>query len=250
MNPLSLFKTLWAHKLIAIPMVLLIVGACGYALFFGPRSYESSASYVLITPGMPSESQMEADPSLAQKADNPYLRAVDPSLAAQVVVARLGAADIGDALVGANLSADYAVLPASEFGSGQIIRVSSSADTPEKAEATTARLGEMLESELRSIQVKNGGDPSYYLTAQAITSPAAAVERVSSRLRTVAFIGIAGVVLLFGAVSFARALDDRRRRDDGRHEMDLPNRDRLNGDRGPLTTDVDMFPVGAEMRGD
>jgi len=253
MNPISVLKTLWTYKLITLPLVVLIGAACAYAMLYGPRSYESSASYVLITPGMPSESDMERDPSLAQKADNPYLRAVDPSLAAQVVVARLGASEISESLATAGLSPDYAVLPASEFGSGQIIRVSASADDPENAVATATRLGEMLVSELQSIQVVNGGDPMYYLTAQAITNPGPAMERVSSRLRSVAMIGIAGIVLLFAATSVTRALDERRR-----HRWDLlPHRGSRDGDLepetfrgdfddgGPMTNDVDLNAVSA-----
>lgn len=250
MNPISVLKTLWTYKMVALPLVALIGAMCVYALLFGPRSYESSASYVLITPGMPSESQMERDPSLADKADNPYLRAVDPSLAAQVVVARLGATDIGDGLASSGLSADYAVLPASEFGSGQIIRVSASAGSPEQAVATVTRLGELLVSELQSIQVVNGGDPSYYLTAQAITQPGPAVERLSSRLRTVAMIGIAGVVLLFGAISLTRAVDTRRQRrriESGQAFEQAPDRHAVHhfDDGGPMTGDVDVSPAGA-----
>jgi hypothetical protein len=212
MNPLSILTTLRAHGWLTVPLVLLIVTGCTYALFYGPRTYEATATYVLITPGMPSESDLERDPGLAQKADNPYLRSVDSSLAAQVVIARLGAADIASTLQREGLSTDYAALPANEFGSGQIVRISSSAAAPEEAVQTTARLGQLLVSELRSIQLIKGGSEDYFVTAQAVTPATEGIERVSSRLRTVVMLAVAGVVVLFGAVSLARAVEINRSR--------------------------------------
>lgn len=212
MNPCAMCSTLWAHKLLTIPLVLLIVGACGYAALYGPRMYESSATYVLITPDTPSDLAIDNDPALMAETDNPYLRSAEPSLAAQVVMTRLGASDVAETLKRDGLSSDYTVVPANEFGSGQIIRITASAETPEKAEQTTSRIGTLLTDELRSIQLVNGATEKYFLTAQEVTSAGAAVERVSSRLRNVATLGVAGLVILFGAVSFARALEMRKQR--------------------------------------
>lgn len=207
MDPFFVLKTLWSHKLVAVPMVIFILVGSGYAFFFGPRSYESSSAYVLLSPGMPTEGELLANPTLVEQADNPYLRSVDPSLAAQVVIARLGSQEVAQQLQDEGLSVDYAVLPASEFGSGQIIRISASASNPELAVATTSRLGEMLADELESIQVVKGADQRFLMTPQPINLPGAAVERMSSRLRTVAMVGIGGIVLLFGAISLARAIE-------------------------------------------
>jgi hypothetical protein len=212
MNPYAIFSTLWAHKLLTIPLVVLIAGVCGYALLYGPRVYESSATYVLITPDTPSEFAINNDPELVAKTDNPYLRSPEPSLAAQVVMTRLAASDVGESLEREGLSTDYVVSPANEFGSGQIIRITASADTPAKAVQTTSRIGTLMIDELRSIQLVNGADAAYLLTAQEVTPAGAAAERVSSRLRSVAMLGVAGVVVLFGAVSFARALEIRKQR--------------------------------------
>lgn len=210
MDPFYIVKTLWSHKLIAIPLVMLVIAASGYAFFFGPRSYESSSAYVLLTPGLPTEGEILTNPSLAGKSDNPYLRSVDPSLAAQVVTARLGSQEVAQKLQDEGLSTEYAVLPASEFGSGQILRVSASANEPEKAVATTIRLGELLSEELRSIQDIKGADDRYMMTAQAINPPGVPIERMSSRLRSVIMVGIGGVVLVFGAISLVQAMESRR----------------------------------------
>lgn len=214
MNPFAIWTTLWTHKLLTIPLVLLVSGACGYALLMGPRTYESSATYVLITPGTPSAFALDNNPALAAKVDNPYLRSVDPSLAAQVAVARLGATSVGDMLKSEGLSTDYIASPATEFGSGQIIRITSSAAEATQAIATTERLGTLLSDELRSMQDVNGADEQYFMSAQVVTPAGAATERLSSRLRNVAMTAVAGLVLIFGAVSLARAVElrkDRRR---------------------------------------
>ncbi|HEY9314826.1 hypothetical protein [Williamsia sp.] len=258
MNPFAIFSTLWAHKLLAIPLVLLIVGACGYAMFYGPRTYESSATYVLITPDTPSDLDIANNPALTAKTDNPYLRAPEPSLAAQVVMTRLGALDVAEALERDGLSTDYTALPASEFGSGQIIRVTASADTPEKAVNTTSRLGTLLTEELRSIQLVNGADEQYFMTAQEVTPPGAAVERLSSRLRNVAMLGVAGLVLLFGAVSAARALELRKSRrapategaeDNGFEPADVPKSDFESTENHTSSNNLDGLLVKPNSNG-
>lgn len=209
MDPLAIFKILWTYKWITIPFIVLIVVGCGAAFVYGPRSYDSTSSYVVISPGAPTEESLEKDASLAQKSNNPYLRS-EPSLAAQVVATRLGAGDIGEMLKAEGLSTTYVVTTATEVQTNQVIRITASADTPEKAVATSKRLGEVLSEQLVVMQSGGGADSSFLLVAQPVGPPGAAVEKKSSRLRTVVVLGIAGIVLMFGAVSLARAVQNHR----------------------------------------
>lgn len=221
MDPVSVFRTLWSHWKLAIPLALIVVAACLFVFFNGPRSYDSSATYVLVRPG-DNPTMSEGTPD----AGNPFLRTGDASLATQVVVARMGAPDIAEKLKNDGLSDNFTVRIASELNSGQILKVDSSASTPELTIATTKKLGDLLLENLRSVQIDGGANDQFLLTAQAITLPTEAAERFSSRLRSVIMVGIAGIVLLFGVVSIAQAVD-RRKSDrstlEGKQVVDLEN---------------------------
>ena len=92
MDPLSFMKVLWKHRWLALPAVVLVLMMAGYVVFFGPRTYESSAIYVVADPDTPSEREMQRDKRLAKlNSDNPYLRAADPALIVQVLVAKMSA---------------------------------------------------------------------------------------------------------------------------------------------------------------
>ena len=212
MDPLSVFRTLWRRKWLALPVVLVTLAGCAYVLALGPRLYESSASYVMITPQVPSDAQLEKDPALAAlNSDNPYLRSNDPSLVPQVIIARLSSEATAKTISDQGLDGEFTVEPASSLGS-QIIKVTGSASTPDGSLAITGAVGELLVKELRTIQTVNGADDRYLLTAQLIEASPHAVERVSSRLRLLIVVAIAGLVVLFGVVSLGESLARSKRR--------------------------------------
>lgn len=210
MDPMTVVRIVWRHKYIALPFAVLAGALVVGALFFGPRAYQASSSYAMITPSLPSDLAIDADPELGARADNPYLRSTDPTLVLEVGRTRLSSEDVGSILENEGLSTEFTV------GQGlattaQILTITASAPDPAVAVATAARLGELLSVQVRDAQSVNGASPEFMITIQPINIPTGAVERVSSRLRNAAVAGIGGIVLLVGAISVARALDDRRR---------------------------------------
>lgn len=209
MEPLTIVRTVWRHRLLAAPVLLLVLlGAC-YVLFFGPRVYEASATYVLVNPQVPTADQMDRDARLARlDSDNPYLRASDPSLIVQVMIARLSADVTAEALVDAGLGPDYTV--AQSAGNGLILVITGTSGTPGKALATTRWLSDQLQQQLRTVQKVNGADDLYLFTALPVDVDSGATEKLSSRLRSLILVAIGGAVLLFGAVSAGTALESAR----------------------------------------
>lgn len=225
MNPVSVLKMLWHHKISMVSVLVLTLLAGSYVYFLAPRSYSASTVYVLVAPKVPTASQLSKDPALAAlNSDNPYLRSSDSSLIAQVMVTKLSSSDTVDSMVAAGLKPDYTVTLPATSGTGQLIRLEASGSSPASAISTAETLGDRLKSELRSVQKVNNADDLYLFTALQIDAPNKAVEQFSSRLRALIVVVIGGVILLFGAVSIARAVEGwRATRDDSPRVEDRRN---------------------------
>jgi len=217
-DPIQVLKTVWRHRLLTLPVFLIMLVGIVYAALWGPRSYDSATSYVFISPRPPTAQEIEADPTLAgASAANPYLRATnDPSLAAQVVVSKLSSEVTAKALVDQGIQPEFTALPGGGgTGGGAIVTITSTAGTPALSLRQMNLLGDQLVDILKDAQLTNGADPRYLISAIQIDASVNAVEKVSSRLRTMVVVAAGGVVLLFGVLSIAQARENARRRRTG-----------------------------------
>ncbi|MWV49732.1 chain-length determining protein [Rathayibacter sp. VKM Ac-2803] len=211
MDPVSVLRTLWRHRLLAAVVLALTVAGMAYVLVLSPRTYASTATYAIVNPQLPTDAELEADPALAAlNSDNPYLRSSDNSLAAQVLVTVLNSDGTAEALAAQGLSTQFAVERSAWSGQGLLLSVTADAPSAGQSLDTTAALGGMLVDTLRSIQTVNGADDRYLFTALEVQTPLKATEQISDRLRAVIMVGAGGFVLLFAAVSLARAIEGRR----------------------------------------
>lgn len=241
MDPLAVIKALWHHKLVVLPVLILTAFAAVYVYSFAPRSYEARATYAIVNPQLPSASDLERDPKLLElNSDNPYLRSSDSSLIAQVVATRLKDESTGDALVRQSLSTDYSVeRPPNSF----LLDVSAVSENKQTATDTVRALGTRMEEDLRQIQLVNGAADRFLFTSLPVTSPDNATELFSSRLRSLIVVAAAGLVLTFGAVSAARALETARNKSlaDGRPKRE--NRRARRGHNNPDDTVTNEPPT-------
>ncbi|PYI68359.1 chain-length determining protein [Arthrobacter livingstonensis] len=211
MSPLAVLKTLWSHKIITLPVVILTLLASVYVFQFAPRSYDSTMTYALINPSIPSQDQILQDPKLGKlNSNNPYLRSSDPSLIVQVVITRLNDPVMGQKLVAEGLSPKYTVTRSVSGQSSFLIDIVGTAATPAGSVATARALGKELETNLYELQKVNGASDQYTYTSLVVVSPDQAVEQFSSRLRSLVVVFLGGAVLMFGAVSAARAFERGR----------------------------------------
>ncbi|WP_159699573.1 chain-length determining protein [Arthrobacter sp. 18067] len=210
MDPVAVIKTLWHHKFIVLPVLLVTALAAVYVYSFAPRSYEAKATYAIVNPKIPTAAELEKNPELnSLNSDNPYLRSADSSLIAQVVGTRLNDDTTGDALLRDGLSTDFTVQrPPASF----LIEISAASESKDKAVATVKALGTRLEADLLAIQSINGANERFLYTSLMVAAPDNATEQFSSRLRSLIVVLVAGIVLTFGAVSIARGLESSRSR--------------------------------------
>ncbi|MBY6436597.1 chain-length determining protein [Rhodococcus kroppenstedtii] len=209
MDPMTVVRVLWHHKWVALPFALTAIALSVGALFFGPRTYQATSTFAMITPALPSPTAIQADPRLAALTDNPYLRSTDPTLALEAARTRLSSGDAATTLTDEGLSTQFAVGQGTA-ASSQILAITADAADPDVAVATAIRLGELLDREIRDVQTVNGASEEFTITVQPLTVPTGATEKVSSRLRTAAVAGIGGLVLLVCAVSIARGVEAHR----------------------------------------
>ena len=213
MDPILVLKSLWRHKWAALPVALLTNIACVYVMFFGQRTYEATMTYALLSPKTPSEAEMRAQPELAAiNGDNPYLRSGDRALLAQVLITKLGALETAEELQSLGLGAEYTVGQSLSSGSGMLLEISASGNSPAQAVETATELGKRLNTTLHEVQTINGADDSYLYSALAIDGPGQASEVFSSRLRALIIVAVAGALLLFVSVSVARSVELARAR--------------------------------------
>ncbi|HKU34715.1 MAG TPA: Wzz/FepE/Etk N-terminal domain-containing protein [Paenarthrobacter sp.] len=208
MDPLAVIRSLWHHKWVVLPALLLTALAAVYVYSLAPRSYEARATIAIVNPKVPTASDLERDPSLGQlNSDNPYLRSSDSSLIAQVVATRLKDDDTTKVLDQQSLSTDFTVeRPPNSF----LIDIAAVSPNKDTATATVRALDTRLESDLKEIQSVNGAADRFLFTSIVITAPDNATEQFSSRLRSLIVVVVGGLVLTFGAVSGARALETAR----------------------------------------
>ncbi|TFV84075.1 chain-length determining protein [Microbacterium sp. dk485] len=210
MDPVAVLRTVWRQKWFALPALLIALGAAIFVYAEGPRSYDASQSFALANPQVPTEKEIDADPSLLElNSDNPYLRSSDPNLVANVVITRLSSQETADRLETLGLSTDYTV-DAGAFGGGLVVSISAAGETPQQSLQAVGELGSLLQSYLREVQTVNGADERYLFTALTVSAPSTPTEQLSSRLRTVVVVGIGGLILVFGAISLGTWVDNVR----------------------------------------
>jgi capsular polysaccharide biosynthesis protein len=200
----------WRQKWFALPAIAIAVAAAVFVYLEGPRSYDSTQSFALANPKVPTEKEIDADPSLLQlNSDNPYLRSSDPNLVANVVITRLNSQETAKRLEDAGLSTDYTV-NSGALGGGLVVSISAAGETPEEAVEAVEQLGELLTTYLHEVQTVNGADERFLFTAIMVSAPSEPTEQLSSRLRTVVVVAIAGLALVFGAISLGTWISNVR----------------------------------------
>lgn len=212
MDPTEVLRRFWQQRRFALPATVIAVAASVLVFAYGPRDYESTTSYAIVNPAIPSDAQIKADPALGTlNSNNPYLRSPDPSLVANVVITQLNAPSTADFLKSKSLGTTYTVGP-NVSGSGFITTITGTGGIPAQSIATTKELGSMFISNLHQVQTVNGADDRYLYTALLVAAPDRATEKISSRLRTVVIVAVLGIILIFGSVSLGSSLSARRQR--------------------------------------
>ncbi len=209
MDPYSLFRIAWRFRLVTIPVVALTLVAAGLFFTLGPRVYEAGAIYVIANPDSPTEEEKARDSRLARlNDDNPYIRTSDPSLIVKVLSSKLTAANTQQAIDDAGFSTDYTV--GQSAASPMTLTITGVGKTASAAIAARDWLIDRMQAELRDLQKVNNADDSFLFTALAVDIAPDAVEKLSSRLRSLILVIVAGGIVLVTGLSLASGVERRR----------------------------------------
>lgn len=213
MDLLSIVQSLWRHRFISIPVVVLTALAALYVVKIEPPTYESSASILLANPETgATPSQIAQNPAL--KKANPYNTFVsygDLSVVADTLIELITSPSSQPALIQAGVDPRYTIELSTAYGNPPIIDITGvGSSSPAAIQSATALVNES-KAELYQLQKTQGINPFYMITAVTLSKPSQASRSSSGKLRSLIGVLAIGTLLLFVAVSTSDAIERRRR---------------------------------------
>jgi hypothetical protein len=203
--------SLWQHKRATIPVILLtILGMC-YIMAVKPPTYESRAEILLTSPpGLPTSSQINADPGLAHvNAYNPFASLGNLVQVADVLIEMVGSPGAQQALVRAGASPQYQVALDTSLQTPPAIEVTGIATNSSAAIQSAGLVANLVSRDLYQIQARQNVSRRYMISAIEYIKPTAATTALSGKLRTM--IEALGFIVLLVAVSASQALEQRKK---------------------------------------
>jgi hypothetical protein len=213
MSLLLIAKKLWKYKLFTVPIFALVLVGSFYVFAVKAPTYESSATYILVSPPPPpTDAEIAADPALGRvKADNPYLRFSDQTVVVQILASRLNSDEGRQALAKQGADPNYLAQPSPEFGfSAPILQVTGTGTTAAAAIKTADVVGEAAGQELDRMQQERGVDRTYRIKVETVVAAHDAMLKASGKLRALVAVFVLGMILLFITVSVLDALSALR----------------------------------------
>jgi hypothetical protein len=205
------------HKRVTISVVLLTLIGAFYALEVMPLTFQAKANVLLISPPTaPTSFEIAQNPALAN-ASNPYLNLGNPTYVADVMATLVSSRGVQQSLAAAGVSPGYQVtVDNSGEQSGQTVAppaldIVGTGSSAQAAIQSAGLVASTVSNDLRQLQQSEHVQSKFMITAVEYVSPSSAVGSSSGRFKAALEIVVAGVVVLFVAVSIAQALEDRRR---------------------------------------
>ncbi len=214
MDLFSVGQTIWRHKLVTLPAVILTLVGCAAVMLVQKPEYQSNSSYILTTPPPPPNSaQIALQPSLAKvNANNPYASYGDLSIVADLLTNVVDTGPVKAGLINKGADSRYTTAPSGLYGNTTpIIDITGTGSTPAQAIQTATLVGTALRHTLQTMQAAQGVNPHYWIGAIQVTAPDGAQVKLSSKLRELIGVLAAGMILMFVLVSVMNALEQRRK---------------------------------------
>jgi capsular polysaccharide biosynthesis protein len=213
MDLLSILRTIWRRRLVAIPVILLTALGGFYVFSVKKPVYEASASLLLLSPpSPPTATQIAADRKLANiKANNPYVNFGYLPIVADAVISVVTSASSQQALVQAGADPRDEVGLSTAYGTPPIIQITGVGSSPQEAIRTANLVTTAAVTALYNLQKAQGVTKTYMIKSVVLVRPHQAQQSLSGKLRTfVAVLGL-GALLLLIVISVVEALDKQRR---------------------------------------
>jgi hypothetical protein len=267
MDVFTIGGTLWRHKWVSIPLVLLTLLGMVYVLALRPPTYQAKADILLTNPPASHTAfQIAQEPSLA-KMNNPLANLSSLTYVAEVLINSVTAPAAKAELTRAGVSGYQAVLDnASESNVPPAIDVAATDRKAHAAMRSAQLVASAISSELVQLQASQHVQNKYMITAVEYVTPSSATKS-SGNLETAAGVAAIGLIALLVAVSMAQGRAEQKnrrarqeRRSDyreGRHrdpadgEGELPDGEsrRSYGEPALAMRMNESYPAGSAPRG-
>jgi capsular polysaccharide biosynthesis protein len=237
MDLFSLLGTLWRHKWVSIPVVLLTLAGMGYVLALRPPTYEAKADILLTNPpAAPTAFQISQDPSLA-KMNNPLANLASLTYVAEVLINSVTAPAAKAELTQAGASGYQVVLDnASQSNVPPAIDVVATGRKPRPAMRSAQLVATAISSELHQLQASQNVRNNDMITAVEYVTPSSATKS-SGKLETAAGVAAIGLILLLVTVSMAQGREEQKNR---RSRRERRSDYREGGHRDPADSEAEV----------
>jgi hypothetical protein len=211
MDLMSIIREAWKGKWVVLPVLLITLVGAAYVLVVRPPEYASNSALALIyPPAAPTTSQIARDPALGKvNADNPYAAYGDLTVVGAVVQQAMGGDGIVDALRKEGVEDGYSIT-SDPTTTNPIIHVEGVGATPAAALRATTILGQQIGTTLNQLQANERVADHYRITAQVLNTPSAPTLKISTKLRSLIAVLVAGLIMMFIALSIRRGIVESR----------------------------------------
>ena len=211
MDLVSIIKEAWKGKWVVLPVLLLTLVGVAYILVVRPPEYVSNSALALIyPPAAPTSSQIASDPALGKvNANNPYAAYGDLTVVGAVVQQAMGGDGIVNQLRKQGVEDGYSIT-SDPTTTNPIIHVEGVGATPAAALRATTILGQQIDTTLNQLQANEHVADHYRITAQVLNTPSVPTLKISSKLRSLIAVLVAGVIIMFIALSIRRGIVERK----------------------------------------
>lgn len=266
MDLFSIGGTLWRHKRVSIPVILLTLLGVVYVLAFQAATYQADAKVLLTNPpASPTAVQIAQDPALA-KTNNPFANLGNLTYVADTLIDEVSAPADKDTLTEAGASRyQVALADGDQTSIPPAIDITGTAANAQAAMQTAQLVATAISSDLNKLQVSQHVQSKYMINAVEYVTPASATK-VSGKLRVAAGVVAIGLIVLLVSVSIAQGREEQKNRrsrrekrsdySEGRHrdpadsEAELPDGEsrRPYGAPRPAMWMGESYPIGSARR--
>lgn len=192
MNLRDLASSLWRRKLLLLPLLALVAGACFVLASVISPAYESKASVLLLPPK-----------GGAAEVVNPYLSLNGLSPAVEVLAGSLSDQETADVVQDLAPGTTYEAF-ADPQGSAPVLFITVDADDAEQSTQVLETLVQRAQAELEDVQAAASIDAASLIGSVVVSQDAEPEVIQKQRIRVVA---AAGVVLLVGGLALIGLID-------------------------------------------
>jgi hypothetical protein len=242
MDLFAIMGTLWRHKWVSIPVLLLTLVGTAYVVMIRSPSYQAKANVLFIyPPATPTAFEIEQDPALA-KVNNPYANLGNETYLADVMSTLLSSSASQRSLEAEGVAQGYQVtVDTSGEASGQAVAppaldITGVGSNPQAAIQSAKLVADAVSTDLRQLQQSQHVQSNSMVTAVEYVTPSSAVESSSGKIKMAVGVAVIGFIVLLVAVSLAQGREERR---NGRASRGRQSDPPVGGRREPVRSPAD-----------